>query len=605
MNARRYDILVCLFLVVAVALIYGRTLGHDFVNYDDPNYVVENAHVRAGLSLEGFRWALTTFHASNWHPLTWLSHMLDCQVFGLNPGRHHLVNLLLHLANAILMFLVFRTMTGSLWRSAFVAALFAVHPLHVDSVAWIAERKDVLSTLFWLLTMGAYARYARRPGARQYVLVMVLFALGLMAKPMPVTLPFVLLLMDVWPLGRWNRTAERCPEPHPSPVGLGPLILEKTPLLLLSALSSIVTIMAQQNAVSSLERLSLTTRMANALTSYAAYMGDMFWPSGLAAYYPYAAGPPAWKAAGAAVILAGLTLWFIKSFPRRPWLLVGWLWYIGTLVPVIGLIQVGAQSMADRYTYIPLTGLFIIVTWGAAEWAGARKSGDVILKVSAGVVLVLLIAGAYIQTGYWKDGLTLWRRAAAVTTDNAQANYNVANALVRQGDLEGAVRHYREALRIKPDFADALINLGAALNQMGQPGQAIPLLKKALAIKPGAAGAHTNLGLIDMAQGRLDEALRHFDEAVRLEPDSAGPHHNLGTLLWRLGSREKAIEHFQEGLRLNPTDANARNNLGNALWAVKRPEEAYQQYIETLRINPHHRQARKNLNNLRRVLGKE
>src|SRR5437660_12724311 len=497
---------VAVLLAVATLAVYAQVAGHGFVSYDDPDYVSGNPYVRAGLTRAGLSWALTTGHAGNWHPLTWLSHMLDCQLFGLRPGAHHLTNVLLHTANSLLLFVLLRGMSGALWPSAAVASFFALHPLHVESVAWVSERKDVLSTLFWMLTLLAYWRYTREPSLRRYLPVLVLLALGLMSKPMLVTLPLVMLLLDVWPLGRLplaapeggdtpcvERSARRQevrPGSHPRarkarrsealprarratwPPGLR-LVLEKVPLVALAAASSVFTFVVQLHggAVAPVDALPFQARVANALVSYAAYLGKMIYPAGLVIFYPRVP-LPAWQVAAAGLALVAGSLLVIRLAPRRPWLLVGWLWYVVTLLPVIGLVQVGDLAMADRYTYVPLIGPFIMLAWSAAEIVRRRPAWRSTVAASAGVLLAGCAVATGLQLRYWRSSMTLFEHAVEVIPDNYVAHLSLGNALAEQGRLDDAIAHYSAALRVKPDLATAHGNLGVILARQGTPEEA-------------------------------------------------------------------------------------------------------------------------------------
>jgi len=461
--ARNQYLVILLLLGVTFGAFY-RVLGGEFLRYDDDVYITLNPFVKAGLSRVGLIWAFATGYNANWHPLTWVSHMLDVEVFGMNAGGHHLTNLILHLANTMLLFLVLRRMTGFVWRSAFVAALFGVHPLHVESVAWIAERKDVLSTLFWLLTIWAYARYAENPTWTRYLPVVLFFGLGLMAKPMLVTLPFVLLLLDYWPLNRlsFGGKGERT-------VPVYDLFLEKVPLFAMTALSCLITFRAQQmgGAVGLLEKLPFAVRAGNALVAYTTYIGKMFWPKNLAVFYPHpGADLPVWQAVVAGLALVSITILVIRAGKPRPYLSVGWLWYLGTLVPVIGLVQVGAQAMADRYTYVPMIGLFIMLAWGLPGLGGKR------LAVPATLVVCALIAVTWRQVGYWRDSISLFRHAISVTEKNAVMHANLGLALRDRGRTDEAIREYREAIRIDPEFAQAHNNLAVALYFKGDYAEA-------------------------------------------------------------------------------------------------------------------------------------
>jgi Flp pilus assembly protein TadD len=561
-------------------IVYASVRHHDFVNFDDDDYVTANPVVLRGLTWHGVAWAFTTEHAVNWHPLTWLSHMLDVQLYGLDAGAHHLTNLLFHIGNTLLLFGLLHRMTGALGRSAFVAGLFAVHPLHVESVAWVAERKDVLSTLFWMLTLWAYIEYVKRPDLRQssrrrYAAVLLFFALGLMAKQMLVTLPLVLLLLDFWPLGRVGIGPNPAGGWAPARDGwatAGRLVWEKLPLLALAAASSIATFVIHQRggAVIILSAIPLQLRIENALVSYVVYIGKMLWPAGLAVLYPYPQSLSAWSVAVAFVTLTGISVAVIWAAPRRPYLPVGWFWYLGTLVPVIGLIQVGDQAIADRYTYIPLIGLFIIVAWGVPDllvrWPLRRVVlPKIALPAAACLVILACAITARGQLEYWEDSTTLWTHTLAVTTRNNIAHNNLGATLADQGKTDEAIAHYSEALRIKSDYADAHNNLGVALADQGKLDEAIAHYSEALRIKPGYSDAHSNLGIALADQGNLDEAIAQFTEALRINPDSAKAHNNLGVALASQGKLDEAIAQFTEALQVKPDYADARNNLELAL----------------------------------------
>ncbi|MBI4463915.1 MAG: tetratricopeptide repeat protein [Acidobacteria bacterium] len=591
---------VCLALIAINVAVYAQVWHYGLVNYDDPNYVGQNPHVSDGLSWHGVSWAFTTGYFVNWHPLTWLSYMLDVQIYGLNPGGHHLTNLLLHIASTILLFGLLHRMNGALGRSAFVAGLFAVHPLHLESVAWVAERKDVLSTLFWMLTMWAYVRYAHQPGMGRYVLVLLLFALGLMAKPMLVTLPFVLLLLDYWPLGRVTLGTDL-----PGRSGLAPLrdqrsvrlhlVWEKLPLLALAIASSIVTFVVQRKAVAGLDAIPLDKRVANALVSYVAYIGKMLWPTRLAAYYPYPQSLPGWWVVGAILGLIGVSVMVIRAARRHPYLPVGWLWYLGTLVPVIGLVQVGGQSMADRYTYVPLIGLFIIVAWGGPDLLVRWPHRSIALTTAAALVISACTITAWGQVRYWENSATFWERALEVTTGNDIAHYSLGTFLAGQGRVEEAIAHYSEALRIKPAYAEAHFNLGNALRSQGKVEEAIAHYSETLRIMPEHAEAHNNLGAVLVNQGKLGEAIAHYSEALRIKPEYAEAHYNLGNALASQGRIEEAIAHYSEALRIKPEYVEAHINLGAVLVNQGKLGEAIAHYSEALRIKPAYAEAHNNL----------
>ncbi len=472
--------LVCLILILLTTAVFGRVYLYQFV-YDDDQYIVDNTEIHHGLDADGVLWSLTATYAGNWHPVTWLSHMVDIQLFGPRPSGHHVTNLLFHIANVLLLFGLLRAMTGALWRSAFVAVLFAVHPLHVESVAWVAERKDVLSTFFWLLTMWAYMHYAAAPSIKRYLLVSCAFVLGLASKPMVVTLPLILLLLDRWPLGRFQ-TSE-----GPGHSGIyWSLVREKLPLFALSLASSIITFIAQQQglAVGSLERLSVLLRVENALVSYVLYIGKMLWPTNLAVFYPHpGASLPVWKPVIAAILLAVISTGVLHASRTRPYLKFGWYWFLVTLLPVIGLVSVGAQGMADRYTYVPLIGLFVMIAWGVPDIILGFTAGEKpplvdealwsigqrrLLGGIAAIIIMVLATRAYVQVGYWRNGITLFEHAAAVTTDNYLAYANLATYQSHAGLHPQSVENYQKAIKLKPNFAEAHINLAAALYLNGQ-----------------------------------------------------------------------------------------------------------------------------------------
>ena len=570
---------VSIALIAANLIIYAPVRHHDFVRWDDPQYVSENPYVGKGLSWSGLSWALTTGHAANWHPLTWLSHMLDVQLFGLDAGPHHLVSVLLHIANALLLFAFLHSATGALGRSSFVAGLFALHPLHVESVAWVAERKDVLSTLFLLLTLCAYVLYVREPQLVRYLAVLLLFALGLMAKPMVVTLPFVLLLLDYWPLARVAPGDNRS-------VWLR-LVREKLPLFALAAATSIVTLVVQrqEGAVAALDALPPVSRAENAVVSYFAYIAHMLWPTRLAVLYPLTPSLPGWQVAGSVLGLIAVSIAVIAARSRR-YLTVGWLWYLGTLVPVIGLIQVGEQSMADRYTYVPLIGLFLIAAWGIPELLGAQPFRRIALPAAAALVLGACVVAARVQVGYWRNNFTLWEHAAQVTSGNYIAHNNLGVGLANQGKSDEAVFHFSEAARIKPNYPEAHNNLGLALASQGNTGAAISHYSEAVRIRPGYAVARDNLAKALWSQGRFDEAIAQYSEVVRIKPDSADAIVNLAIALANHGRTGEAIVRYSEALRLKPDLPEAHNNLGFALASQGKVDEAIAEYASAIRFKP-------------------
>jgi len=557
---RRNAAIVCGLLLLAVAAIYGQTLRCEFVNFDDGDYVKENPYLSRGLSAEGIAWAFTATRCNNWHPLTWLSLLLDHAWYGPAPWGYHLTNVLLHAANSVLLFLVLWRMTGDLWPSAFAAALFAVHPLRVESVAWVSERKDVLSGLFFMLTLGAYVGYVRRstatwstaapgcvtaeggraPRTGRYLVVVLLFALGLMAKPMLVTLPFVLLLLDYWPLGRMR-------DSH----SLRRLVLEKLPMLALSAVSCVVTSLAQGGAIQSIDQFPLDVRLQNALVSYAVYLRQFFYPVGLAVFYPHPEKSlPLWQTAGAMLLVAGLSGYAILRRRERPWLPVGWFWFLGMLVPVIGLVQVGRQAMADRYAYLPQIGLALALAWYLKRAVEAHpRRAAALVAVAVAAILLLTVAAAR-QASHWRDGETLWRRALECTERNAVAHSSLGRVLFDRGRIDDALEQFEKSLAVRSDYAET----------------------------------HNNLGVLRAKQQRFDEATAHYETALKLKPDHAAAHRNYGATLYRQGRAAEAVARFQAALRYRPDDPATLSDLGAAYMKLRRYDDAIAAYRQALDV---------------------
>ena len=556
---------VALGLGAAAALLYLPTLGHAFLNYDDDLYLTRNPHLRLGLSPAGLAWAFTTGYGANWFPLTWLSWLIDYAIWGLDPRGYHLTNLLLHAASTALLFGVLTRMTGATLRSAFVAGIFALHPVHVESVAWAAVRKDVLSALFWMLTLWAYVRYAERPSWRRYLPVPLFLALGLMAKPMLVTLPFVLLLLDYWPLHRI------------SPVRRA--ILEKLPLVALSAISSVVTYQVQRaaGAVQPVDLYPAPVRALNALLAYATYLRQAFWPSGLAVFYPHPGEDVSRAAAGGALLLlAAITAVALRARARQPYLAVGWFWFLGTLVPVIGLVQIGTQSHADRYLYLPLIGISMAVAWAVPDLL-ARRWPRAPLMLGAAALGALAFASVR-QVARWRDSATLFAHASDVTRENAVAHLNLGVALADKGDYPEARHHLEEAIRIHPGSAEAHGALAEVLARQGQREEALARFRTALRLDPGLSRVHNGFGRALLEGGDVEEAALHLREAVRLDPAYAEAHSNLGVALLRAGSFAEAVEHLREAATLDPTSAEAQNNWGVALMNRSDLEEAVKHF---------------------------
>ena len=629
--------IVCVLLALVTLLIYLPVRHYSFVNLDDGKYVTENPMVQAGLTWAGVKYAFTSWYGDFWHPLTCLSHMLDCQLFGLNAGGHHLVSVLFHATNAVLLLLLLLRLTGAFWQSAFIAALFAWHPLHVESVAWVAERKDVLSTFFGLLTLMAYVRYAQGVNSdmrqvtrtssiqsrvtchasRYYWLTLLFFALRLMSKPMLVTLPFVMLLLDYWPLRRvtgdgWQVTGDKKSVGKLSTLNCTPnafgaqlsTILEKWPFFALAAASCVVTFVAQKRgeAVVSLGGYPLSSRIANAAVAYVKYLFNSVYPVNLAVIYPlpiYSLPKenPWVQVAGAIIVLAMISWVIWRARRQRPYLLTGWLWYLGMLVPVVGLVQVGSQAMADRFTYLPLIGVFIGVVFGLGDLAKKLRLEPMVMASVAGVVLAGCLFATARQLRFWRDSETLFEHTLAVTKDNPIAQSNLGTALSEAGQPQEAAEHFGEALRLNPGYAPAHYNLGVALTQTGHLQEAMEHFREALRLNPDYARAHYNLGVALTQTGHLQEAMEHFREALRLNPDYAPAHYNLGHALLQTGQPQEAIEHFQEALRLKLDDAPAHNNLGVALVQTGHPQEAIKHYQEALRLQPNLPEAQYNLGN--------
>ena len=660
-------ILASIFLAAIIWAVFGQTLHFDFVNYDDDEYVYENPIIAGGLHWHAIAWVFTHSLCANWHPVTWISHMLDCQLYGLHPGGHHLTSVLLHTATAILLFLWLEKFTRlrseaaasstlrplpstappqALWRCLFVAAVFAIHPLRVESVVWVAERKDVLSGFFFILTLWAYAEYAERgegtsegrgqgsevrgqrsedkhptsniqhptsietkgvrrsevgdqksevrgpwsvvrglssifplPSSIFYLLSLSCFALGLMSKPMLVTVPFVLLLLDYWPLGRFPTSALR---PLTSVLRL---LLDKLPFLALAVASCVITVRSQHAAEAALQQLTVSWRIENALVAYVDYLWQMFYPVGLAVLYPLPqVHPPVWKLSLCVLVLAAVSICAIAVRRKQPWLLMGWLWYLGMLVPVIGLVQVGSQARADRYTYLPQIGLYLMAAWGAAEWCRTRRYPRAVLGCAGAAILAGLIAAAHVQTGYWRNGLSLWTHTLACTSGNWLAHKNLGSELEKQRDFDGAIAHYQQALQINPKDAQACYDWGIALAAQRKWPEAIEQYDRALQINPDYVEAHDNLGTVLAQQGRLAEAIAHYQRALQLKPDHAKAHVNLGNVLSAQGQWTEAVEHYQRALQIKPDYTLACYNLGNVLASHGKLAEAVPYFQRALTL---------------------
>jgi len=525
--------IICIFLVISTLAVYWQVQGHEFINYDDDVYITSNLNVQAGLTRESVYWAFMTSHFANWHPVTWLSHMLDYELYGDRPKGHHLTSLFFHVASTLILFIVLVRMTGELWRSGFVAAMFALHPLNIESVAWVAERKNVLSALFWLITVWAYIHYTEKPNIKNYSLVSLCFVLGLMTKPMLVTLPFALILLDYWPLRRFKFLQESdssaiLEKNIAKESEFLRLVLEKIPLFLLTVASSVVTFMVQKTggALLAMETISLSARLNNAMISYVKYLGKMMWPKKLAIVYPHAENIiSVWEGIFCGTALLGITIISIRLVKKAPYFAVGWFWYLGTLVPVIQIVQTGTHPMADRYAYVPLIGIFIVIAWGIPELISKWRYKEKVLSISAGVVILVLIVVAWVQVGHWKNTITIFKHAVSVTENQypsfAVAYDNLGYALAEKGDIGAAITYYKTAIKINPNYATTYNNLGVVLAQQGSLKEAITYYKTAIKINPNFAQAYNNLGHALGRKGDISAAITHYKTAIKINPNSA------------------------------------------------------------------------------------
>ncbi len=603
-------------LSVATVATYWRVSQCDFINLDDDKYVSENSHVQEGFTSESLRWAFTTMYQANWHPVTWLSHMLDYLLFGSNPAGHHITSAMFHLANSLILFLLFNRMTGAVWKSFFVAAIFVTHPLHVESVAWVAERKDVLSTFFGLLTFWAYVQFTERSSWKWYILAILFFALGLMSKPMLVTLPFLMLLLDYWPLQRFGKGADSMDTRRKSisksnninrTRSFIKLVVEKTPFLLLAAASAVITYTAQQGggAVSSFEILPLYVRFGNALTGFVKYIQKSVWPSGLAVFYPYSPDDiTLWKTVVAAFLLIAITFWLLRSTKVKSYYSVGWLWFLGTLVPVIGIIQVGSQSMADRYMYLPMIGLNIIAVWGMWDLATKMSIGNRIVGAIGVSVIILFSLQGGRQVGYWQNNITLFEHAIEVTSGNYIAHNTLGFALAKQGKVTDAINQYNIALSIKPNYADAHNNLGNALFAEGQAREAIAHFTESIKVNPTLWIPHYNLANALAETGNDSAAILHYREVIRLNPGYPNVHNDLGIILSRNGSVEESLSELSEALRLNPAFTQAHYNVGIIFMDRGDTADAIAHFKEAVRLKPDYAEAHFYLGEALRSTGK-
>lgn len=612
-------ILIYAVLAVAVSAAYWRVFSNGFVNYDDPMYITDNKHIQQGLTWDGVVWAFKSGYAVNWHPVTWLSHMLDCQLFGLNPRGHHLTSLLLHIANTLLLFYVLRKMTGALWASAFAAAVFGLHPLHIQSAGWVSERKDVLSTLFWLLTLLSYIRYVQDRNFKRYLMTILLFAVGLMAKPMLVTLPMVMILLDYWPLKRTSRGSgpvirPPCRSPRwrcrvaagrlVAAGKFGRLIVEKIPLFVLSAVSCLITFFVQQQggAVATFDKISPALRLCNIPLAYSAYIVKTIIPSGLMAYYPYNPNASILLITAAVLFLAVVSIAVI--FLRRPYLIVGWLFFIITLVPVIGIIQVGGQSRADRYMYIPMIGLLIMIAWGLKEIAERVRLSRFILVPAAAVCLSALSIATWINVGYWKNTFTLFGHAIEVMPANHVALLYLGNTLSEQKNDSGAIEYYKKSVEAAPGFAEARFNLGLALFHDNKFDKALEQYNMVLNIKENYPRVHFYIANVLAKTGHTDSAAKHYSIAIENDPDDIEAYSNWAVMLAEKGQIEQAVEKYNKALAIKPDNADVHNNLGNALKNQGKLAQAAEHYQKALSLKPDFAQAQVSFADTLRMQGR-
>ena len=610
----KYKYFIILLLIVSSLIAFGRIAGNDFINFDDGEYIIENNYIKSGINLESIKWAFTSSRASNWHPLTWFSHMLDWQLFGANASGHHLESLLWHIGSAILLFLFLGKTTGELWPSAFVVALFALHPLRVESVAWASERKDVLSMFLGLASIYAYAYYVESSKLVKYFISLTLFTLSLMAKPTLVTLPFVLMLLDYWPLTRWQKAFQPGLLPVSDGSGLvkkksnqhkkkfakekrisipprnnlkiiRSLLWEKLPFLLLALGSSILTIWVQYRGIASLEKVPLIDRIWNAIISYVAYLGKTFLPVDFAVLYPLENSFQVWQIFGASLLLLGISVTVIYFIKKAPFLFVGWFWYLGTLVPVIGLMQVGMQSMADRYTYFPSIGIAIILAWGIG-YLSKEKQRKMILIPAAVIIFAGLTFLTWQHCGYWKNSIALFTHAVQVTKNNYLAHDNLGMALAAKGEKNEATTHYLAAIEINPSYPNSHFNLGAFLAAEGKNEEAIAHYFLAINFNPNYDDAYYNLANLYIKQGKIEQSIDNYLKAIKINPDHVDAHNNLADVFVKQNKLDQAIEHFRQAVRIAPYSFAALNNLGVNLEKQLKHDEAIYYYRKALLIEP-------------------
>ncbi len=609
LHLNKVNLFIFLSLIFLTMTAYWEVRRNDFINLDDNLYVTENSHVQKGITLKGIFWAFTSTENGQWHPITWLSHMIDYQFFGLDARGHHMTNLLLHIINTLLLFILLYRMTAAAWQSGFVAALFALHPLHVESVAWISERKDVLCAFFWILALMTYFRYVKNQTKRWRLLLLLCFIFAVMAKSMAVTLPFVLLLLDYWPLSRMElKETDHIPILFASPsltlmnrnISIVKLLSEKLPLFSVSAVISLFTIFTNYRvgSLTSVDKLSWMVRFQNAAVSYVGYISKMFWPSPLAVLYPHQIKLPFWHVAWAASIFLIITVLVLLVKKKRPYLVVGWMWYVVTLLPVIGLVQAGIQRMADRFAYIPMIGLLIIVVYGCADIVNKWHLSKAVLSGACGLVLLILMLCTKSQVILWRNSITLFEHTLSVTANNYLIYNNLGVTLARQGKDQKAFLQYQKALEINPRYADAHYNLGKLLARQSKDEEAMVQFMESLRIKPEKKEAHNDLGVILNKHGRIQEAVFHFAQAIRIDPNYREAHFNMGAILFQHGKYGEAVPYFNEALRINPSNAGVHNSLAATLAATGKIDEAIIHYHQALQIDNDYADAHYDLGSL-------
>jgi len=625
-NKHKYIIIVCLIVFSIIA--FGRIINNDFINFDDPKLITENNHVQNGINMESIKWALSDSHAEYWHPLTWLSIMVDWRLFGANPSGHHLVSLLLHIGTALFLFLFLNKATKNLWSSAFVAAIFALHPLRVESVAWASERKDVLSMFFGMAMLYAYAYYVENQRISKYLICLMLFALSIMSKPMMLTLPFALLLLDYWPFARWQNistsfnipvvdnqktdTKESKPctfnsymekkvaaQTKSSPSSIVSLLGEKVPFFFLSMILSIMLIEQLQTdgQMRSMQQVTLSERIINTLISYISYLGKIFWPIDLAVFYPYEYSYQLWQVLGAAAVLLGISAAVVYLIKKMPFLAVGWFWYLGTLFPVIGLLQAGDQAMADRYTYLPSIGIAIMLTWGISYLIINESLNKKILYPTAAAYFAFLTLLTWMQCGYWKNSVTLYSHALQVTENNYLAHNNIGSSLYKEGKIKKAFYHFNEAIRLKRDYVEAYYNRGSAYDHLGDYQRAIEDYNKAIIIKPDYSNAYNNRGVAYFKLGHYQHAIEDYNQIIRLKRDIDMIYYNLGLAYIELGHHQLAIDNFSKAILLNPKYARAYNNRGLSYEKLDHYQLAIEDFNRAISLVPYYTKAYINRSN--------